>query len=110
MGFLKDIKEIKDKVNLINEKTLHKSQKYDDIIEKLKTIKIKVTKVSLYMNDGKWDVKVDYDVPTNIIKVDENTSYQNEMFTNINILNLISMEDMVKIAKKIEEAKIKNGE
>jgi uncharacterized protein with GYD domain len=117
MGFFKDIKDIKDTVNVINEnvnsineKTLQKSIKYDDVINKLKTIKIKVKRVYLYINDGKYDVKVEYELPTNIIQVNKDKVHQNEMFTNINTLNLISMEDMIKIAEKVEEAKIKNGD
>lgn len=111
MGFLKDIKEIKETLNKVTGEALNKSIKYDELINRIEKVKINVQKVSLsYNQDGTYNVKVDYSIPNILLSFDSDGNIiQNERFTAMNMLNLISIEDMMKISACIENAKKKNG-
>ena len=87
-----------------------KSQKYDEMIEYLKDIKIKVGKIELKIdNHGQLFLKVNYEMPVQEIRFDDdNNIVENKMFKAINMLNLISFEDMRKIQVLLEEAQNEN--
>ena len=111
MALRKDIKEIKETLNNITSEIFDKAKKYDELINYLSKIKINVKRASLILsNETNYDVRIEYQVPDIIVKVDKDKTYADDMFKSINLLNLISMEDMRKISQKIEEAKLKNGE
>ena len=111
MGIFKDIKEIKDTLNDVTKDLFYKAKKYDELVEQLSKIKINVKKVSLIISeDYTHDVKIEYAIPDVIIKTNQSVKSNNDFFASINKLNLISISDMDKISKKIEEAKQKNGD
>lgn len=111
MGIFKDIKEIKDTLNDVTKDLFYKAKKYDELVEQLSKIKINVKKVSLIISeDYTHDVKIEYEIPDVIIKTNQSVKSNNDFFASINKLNLISISDMDKISKKIEEAKQKNGD
>lgn len=111
MGLRKDVKDIKEKLDNITSELFVKAKKYDEIMNYLSNIKISVKRASLTLSDdARYGVKVEYQVPDAIIKVDKDKNHTTDMFKSINMLNLISISDMEKITKKLEEAKQKNGE
>ena len=110
MGFIKDIKEIKTTLNEIASDTLEKARKYDELMKYLSKIKLELEKAALsYNQDGTYNVKVNYKMPYVLLSFDgDGNVIQNERFTAINMLNLISIDDMMKISEVINEAKNKN--
>ena len=111
MGFLKDIKEIKETLNKVTSEALNKSVMYDELNNYIEKVNINVQKVSLnYNQDGTYNVKIDYSIPHILLSFDgDGNVIQNERFKAMNMLNLISIEDMMKISDYIENAKKKNG-
>lgn len=111
MGFIKDIKEIKEAVNEMREDTFTKAKKYDEVREYLKHIVLDVKNISLFLNeDGSTGVKIDYTIPPIKLFFDgDNKVLKNERFVAINMLDLISKEDMYKITEKLVEAQEKIG-
>lgn len=111
MGFIKDIKEIKNTLNDVTKDLFYKAKKYDEIMEYLKHIKINVKRADIVVSeDYQYNVRVKYEIPDIIVKVNNKVDSNNDLFKSINMLNLISVSDMDKISKKIKEAKEKNGE
>lgn len=108
---LKQLAEIKEKVEAINGETSKKARKYEEQIDLLSHVKLKVKNVSISVNEnGNHQLKVDYQVPSQFITFDsENNVLKNNTFYSINRLNLISFEDMAKIESKINEARKRNG-
>ena len=110
MGIRKDIKEIRKKVDSLTNETINKAKKYDELINNLNKIKIKIDKTSFFVDEyGKIALKIDYQIPPIRLYFDDNDDViKNETFYSLNILNLVPMEEQLKIVKKIEEAKNKN--
>lgn len=114
MGIKKDIlnetKKIQEDLKFLTKEYQSKSQKYDEMIEYLKDIKIKVGKIELKIdNHGQLFLKVNYEMPVQEIRFDDdNNIVENKMFKAINMLNLISFEDMRKIQVLLEEAQNEN--
>lgn len=118
MSFLKDIKEIKQDVKKVTStvdsltaETIEKAKKYDEMKEYLSNIKFSVDKINLILDksDFVYAVKIEYKIPPVTIFVDSDGQQAvNQRFKSINMLDLISFDDMQKITKKIEEAKNKN--
>lgn len=121
MGFIKDIKELKEeskknlqltkdifsKTESFTKENNYKIKKYEEISELLKNIKISVKDSKLFVNnDGLIGVEIEYDIPKIKLFLDEDGKMiKNNLFYSINMLNLISIEDMEQIQNKIEEAK-----
>ena len=107
----KDITEIKDKFGKLTEETINKAKKYDELNQYLKNVRLNVTGLAETYDIEKMRNKivVSYSIdPINIyIDMDNNVSV-NETFKSINMLNLISFDDMAKITNKIEQIKKNN--
>lgn len=120
MSFLKDIKQIKENVNAVTEKfdeltaeTIRKAKKYDELKDYLSKVKFSVDKITLVLDkkDFVYGVKVEYNIPPITLFVDsDGGQVTNERFKAINMLDLISFDDMAKIKQKINEAINKNKE
>lgn len=107
MGLRKEIKEIKSSVNELKlnlaPSIIDKARKYDELIENLSKIKIKVKSAKKVINDsGDKELKVEYEIDPILLSFDEkgNAKYE-PMFYALNITNLISYEDMEKLMKAI---------
>ena len=107
MGLRKDVKEIKDTLNQVTKTALTKANLYEKQLELLSKIKIEVKKVSTVLNPNlTTGIKVEYYIPPIQINIDsEGNVENNEMFKAINLLDLISFEDMGKISSEIAKAK-----
>lgn len=111
MGIFQDVKDIKETLNNVTKDLFYKAKKYDELVEQLSKLKINVKRVSLIISDDyTHDVKIEYEIPDVIIKTNQLVTENHDLFASINKLNLISISDMNKISKKIEEAKLKNGD
>lgn len=111
MNIFKDIKEIKSEIQHLKETMAgdfeKKSRKLDEIEYYLSKIQLNVKNVSEIIGpDGRTDIRVVYEVPQLFIMFDDSGEIiENETFKAINMLNLISSEDMIKILKAIENKK-----
>lgn len=107
MALRKDVKEIKQLLEQISKDTLYKAKEYDKLIDLLKMLPVKISKIHTQINkDLTYSVKIEYEIPSVEIKVDKNSYIpNNDSFKAINLLNLLSMEDAQKISKEIEKAK-----
>lgn len=111
MSIRKDLKAIKEELSNMNSSAIiDKAKKYDELISYLADIKFDVESVkTAYDDNGTCFVIVNYKIPSVKLYVNEDGStIPNNRFKAINMLNLISFEEMSKIAAYIEEAKIKN--
>ena len=114
MGIKKDILEevqdIKKNLQVFTNESQTKIKKYDEIMEYLKDVKINVSNIKPIINDkGTVNVEITYSIPKQIIEFDdENNIVANKIFKAINMLNLISFEDMEKIGLMLEKAKMQN--
>ena len=114
MGIKKDILEevqdIKKNLQVFTNESQTKIKKYDEIMEYLKDVKINVSNIKPIINDkGTINVEITYSIPKQIIEFDdENNIVANKIFKAINMLNLISFEDMEKIGLMLEKAKMQN--
>lgn len=107
MGLRKNVEEIKTMLTEMTKETAFKAKEYDKIIELLKKFHIKVSKINTVLNqDFTYSVKIEYSIPSIELKVDKGDySSSNDAFKAINLLNLLSIEDMTLISKEIEKAK-----
>lgn len=110
MRLKKIVKEIQEKLNFLTKDSYKKAKKYEEQDYLIKKVKIKVDKVSLFLNnDGQVGVNVEYKIPnTKIYFNDDGEIIKNETFYAINTLDLITKEDMQKISVFLEDAKIRN--
>lgn len=99
--------ELSDIRKLISAKNKAKADKYDELIERLKKVRIKVKDISSFVDDmGRKCIKVSYEVPTGYLVQEDNGEFtSNETLRYINLLDLISLEDMRKIQDEIEKNK-----
>lgn len=114
MGFIKDFKEIKKKVEEIhksvNNKIIYKASKYDEVLSYLKNIVFDL-KIDKYINElGEIEYKLTYSLPSVKMKFDEKGELQdNILFASINMLDLLKIEDTNKLLNIIKEEKIKKS-
>ena len=112
MGFIKDLKELKKDVAEIkaslSSDLSKKSKKLDEIQEDLSNISIKVKNIVETVDyNGKPALKVIYELPQIILLFDDNGNVmENPMFKAINGLDLISMDDKLKLLENINRKKI----
>jgi uncharacterized protein YoxC len=108
---IKENEELKKQVNTFSDKNQEKIKKYEMMMDYLNDIKVSVSNVrTIVEKNGSMVVEVSYSIPKQIVYFDdENNVILNKTFKAINMLNLISFEDMKRISDKIDEAKMKNG-
>lgn len=107
----KIIKEIKTKLDSLTDETIIKAKKYDELINFLDKVKFKVKNSNLFVSESTANigVNIEYEIPSIKILFDENNEIiKNDRFIAINMLNLISIEEMNKLSMLIKEAKRKN--
>lgn len=109
MRIKKHIEEINESLKALSGENMEKLKQFEIIEEQLKKIKIKVKNVAISIDEyGNEFLNINYELPTIKLKFDNNKEVEiNEEFRAINLLNLISFEDMEKIQKAID--KIKKG-
>ena len=103
--------ELDTKVNiLLNERNTEikelreQVKKYEDVKELLKPIKLKVKKV-LYSETSET-VIIEYETPTVILEFDNGEQItRNDFLKSVNLLNIIGLEDQMKIQNEINKAK-----
>lgn len=110
MGFLKDIKEIKTNVQRISktvdDKIIYKARKYDELKEYLKNIQFNIKIKEEINNLGEKQLVLEYTLPKVTLSFDENYDLiENRVFTSINMLDLIAVEDMIEITKHFPKKK-----
>lgn len=109
MGFIKDIKDVKKDLAEIKAKIVGdlsaKADKLDEILEYLSHIQLKVKSITETVDyNGKRALKVVYDVPQILLTFDDDDNIMiNETFRAINGLNLIDMEDQIKLLESINK-------
>lgn len=117
MSVRKDLKEVKKLVEEIHSQyatAFKKARLYDEQKELLKHIKFVVKDCQTVFNENTlaYSVVVRYELPK--VQVDFEVGgeqMQNDRLRAINLLDLISAEDMEKIRKKLQEAeKLTKGE
>jgi len=102
-----EIKEIKAILADMNDKSVYKAKLYDEQKDRLKNIKLKVEKAAVFFDpsNGVYGVKVEYSAPTALIYItDDGEVVANDAFKSINLLDLISFDDMKKIQAEIDKA------
>ena len=104
---LNDVQEIKKGLETLSEANQKKIAKYEETKEQLSKIRIEISNVKTCIeNNGSLSLEVHYKVPVAKIRIDDEGFLDvDEMFRAINLLNLISFEDMNKVQKKLEELK-----
>lgn len=103
MSIKKDLKEIKEAFLGLTESTLKKAKKYDEIHENLKNVVLKPTNFHTKIDEnGNLYFSVEFKTPEIRVYYDENGEMiKNNMFYSINYLNLISIDDMLELNKKL---------
>lgn len=107
MGLKKDIKVIQDGINNLRKELtpeiMRKAQKYDELIEQLSKVHIKVKNAKRVITEsGSKQLKIEYEIDPVILSFDDNENpIYNPSFYAMNITNLVSVEDMNKISKAI---------
>lgn len=82
-------------------------KKIKDLLAHVK-FKIKEVRAVDNQNTGGKSVIVTYELPRIVLELDENGNpNKNEFFYSVNMLNLVSFEDMMKVQKVLEKEKIK---
>lgn len=113
MGFIKDIKEIKQIVNESYKETLHKAKKYDELQDILSKIVVNVKNIKNGIDEFANEyIEIEYSVPSVQIKFDnEGNEIMNERFKAMNLSGVVPIEELIKISKKIKQTqnKIKGG-
>lgn len=112
MSIIKDIKELKKQIAILNEKMLNKeiifkAQKYDEMVSNLNKIKFGL-KIKKQFNQETGDVflKIDYELPSIELHFDENGNViKNDLFYSINVLNLLDDNNLNILQQEIEKLK-----
>lgn len=107
---MEQLTEIQGKMDTLTAENQQKIKKYEEITEYLGDIKINVSKIDFVVDkNGNVGIEVSYTIPKQKVEFDdENHLIQNKTFKAINMLNLISFDDMQKISNKLDDAKMKN--
>lgn len=105
-------KKIKQEISDINKKLdtlldgrlLNKANKCDFYEQNIKNIKLKVSKIKPVLIESNIGITIEYQIaPITLFLDDGNVVCPNETFKSINLLDLVSFEDMQKIQRKIED-------
>ena len=104
-------KKLKQEISNLNEKVdklldgsiINKANKCDFYEKNIKNIKLKVSKIKPVLVDGTVGLTIEYQIKPVTIFLNGEEVYPNEIFKSINLLDLISFEDMQKIQSKIED-------
>lgn len=99
-----EIDEINKKLDaLLNSGIMNKANKCDFLEQNIKNIKLKVSRIKPVLLESNVGVTIEYEIAPVTVYLDNGNVFPNETFKSINLLNLISFEDMQKIQKKIED-------
>lgn len=100
----KELTDIHQKLDTILDSSIvSKANKCDFYEQQLKNIKLKVSRIKPKLIETNIALTIEYEIEPVTIYLDDGNIYPNETFKSINLLNLISFEDMNKIQKKIED-------
>lgn len=113
MGFIKDIKEIKQFLNETYKELFYKARKYDELKDLLSKVTVNVKNIREGIDElANEFIEIEYSIPTVQIKFDnEGNEIMNERFKAMNLSGIIPIEDLIKMSKKITQIqnKIKGG-
>lgn len=99
-----ELSALNEKVDkLLDESLINKANKCDFYEKNIKNVKLKVSKIKPVLVDGNIGITIEYKINPVTIFIDGENIYPNEIFKSINLLDLISFEDMQKIQTKIED-------
>lgn len=113
MGIIKDVKEIKKQINDISSrfdnKIIKKAEKYDEIKKLLKNIKFNLKITQKTDIDGSEEFEITYILPKITLKYDDQGKIytDNDLFTSINQLDLIEIDDFLELSKIYNSSKNK---
>jgi len=101
----KSIEELEKAVELGELKRLRAiEEKYKETIKNLQNVRLQVKNVKYVQAEG--TITIVYDAPIITLCVEDNGEIDfNQVFYSINMLNLISGEDMIKIQKELNKVK-----
>ena len=109
MGTKKELRQIKELLQkYIDNNVLKKAELYEKNKENIEKVKLHLKGVHKFFDEenGSWGAKVEYNIPPVIIYFDENKEIvQNDVFRAINLLNLLSIEDTLKLVNELEGVK-----
>lgn len=107
MGFIRDIKDIKLMVANSTKENLSKAKKYDELKKLTSNVSLSVKNIVKSVDSNGNDfIRVTYNVPDVILYLDDNGDIlHNPQFYAINMLDLISNDDMQKLADYIADVK-----
>lgn len=111
MFFKKKFNEIKkdteEIIKILNGDLKEKALEGEEIKRLLSNIELKVKSIiEVPGENGSTDLRIIYEAPQIILKFDDNNEpYENNVFKSINMLNLISIDDMQKIVNAIKNRK-----
>lgn len=111
MFFKKKFNEIKkdteEIIKILNGDLKEKALEGEEIKRLLSNIELKVKSIiEVPGENGSTDLRIIYEAPQIILKFDDNNEpYENNIFKSINMLNLISIDDMQKIVNAIKNRK-----
>ena len=114
MGLIKDVKQIKKIVTEMYEADskiiTEKARKYDELMSYLKNINFTIDKIIPAVDDlGNTKYAITYKSPTIIQEFDyEGEPIKNDYIFSINMLNLISPQDWLKLQQIYTTEKQKN--
>ena len=112
MGILKDLKELKKDVAEIKATLVgdleKKGKKYDEMKEDLSYVSLKVKSIVETVDEtGKPALKIIYEAPQILLTFDDNGNVlENSVFKAINGLDLIGMNDKIKLIESINRKKV----
>lgn len=112
MGLRNDVKEIKNEIAEIRASLAgdfsDKAKKLDEVMADLSNISIRVKGIVDTVDlEGKPALKIIYEIPSVLLVFDDNGNVmENSMFKAINGLDLISMDDKLKLLENINKKKI----
>ena len=103
---LKKIKETERRIlSALNGEAIAKAARYDELMSYLQALEFSVSRISSkYDDDGNIRIKVTFDVPSYEIAIDPNGDENwSPSLVAMNALNLMSYQDMMRIAEFVEK-------
>ena len=105
------VNSIRDDLDHILNGVLNKAQLYDIMLSQLENVVVKVDRAHIVFNQesATYGVKISYSIPDVELVYDKDKGFDvNERFKAMNMLNLISAEDMQYISNQVDLANQKN--
>ena len=100
----KQLSDISNKLDTILDGSIvNKANKCDFYERNIKNIKLKVSRIKPVLIESNIGLTIEYQIDPVTIYLDDGNVFPNETFKSINLLDLISYEDMQKIQRKIED-------